>query len=100
MGNDPKVTIRFYSGFLDDGWYTLAKPVQDALVSFLERLQSNPENPASLGNVEIDKKGRLGLRFAEGYAVYWRIFRKQPAGLGLSDPITIDVLEVVRTKQP
>ncbi|MFZ0821755.1 MAG: hypothetical protein WAM91_16950 [Candidatus Acidiferrales bacterium] len=104
MENPSKIPIRFYSQFWDDDWPNLPEKAQEAVVLFLEKLQSNPDNPDILDKCEVDKKKkekRFAYNFFEGYAIYWRVVREPPGeflGIESCKPIRIDVLEVCPTK--
>lgn len=67
------IPIRFYAQFATHDWPALPTEVQDALASFLLKLQRDPNNVEILANAERDQTGRLACEFSPGYAVFWRV---------------------------
>jgi hypothetical protein len=96
MSNSTPIPIRIYQEFTKRDWPKLPGSAQDALASFLVRLQTNPDSPEIVGNIQQDSLGRLGLEFSPGYVVYWQIVRNVADYSG--QPERIEVLALVKTQ--
>jgi len=95
MQKHRKVTVKFYPGFLDNEIQSLPDAVREALLSFLARLQDNPDDMSEFET----EKGRFAHEFIDGFVVYWRLIDPLPAGvteIGLVNSVRIDVLEVTK----
>jgi len=73
MTDSGLIPIRFYAQFAEHDWRALPTDAQDALASFLLKLQRDPNNSGILANAERDRTGRLAYEFSPGYIVFWRI---------------------------
>jgi hypothetical protein len=100
MKDSSPIPIRIYQEFSKRDWPELPSDAQDALASFLMRLQKNPTSPDILAHSQQDMAGRLGYEFSPGYLVYWRLVGKTPGQFAEWDPsapVRIEVLALVKT---
>jgi len=97
MSDSSPIPIRIYREFTKRDWPKLPGAVQDALASFLVRLQTNPDSSEIAANAQRDTAGRLGLEFSPGYLVYWQIVRNEADPFG-QQPVRIEVLALVKTQ--
>ena len=94
-----KIPISFYPEFWDNDRLELPDAACEALVSFLERLQSDPMDSEIRQKAQTNGKGHFAYVFYEGYAVYWSVVTPKGKLLSLlssSKPIRIDVLDVTQ----
>jgi hypothetical protein len=87
--------IRIYREFTKRDWPELPQAAQDALASFLMKLQKNPFSTEIIAHVQKDSLGRLGFEFSPGYEVYWRIITNEFETVAQS--VRIEVLAVLQT---
>jgi hypothetical protein len=96
MTDSGLIPIRFYGEFTKRDWPELPEAAQDALASFLLKLQKNPENPEKAIHAQRDALGSFGYEFSPGYRVYWRVVRNE-FGESLQ-AVRIEVLAIVKTE--
>jgi hypothetical protein len=96
MNDSTPIPIRFYQEFAKRDWPELPGSAQDALASFLVRLQKNPDSSEIAANAQRDTSGRLGFEFSPGYVIYWQIVRNESEPFG--QPGRIEVLALVKTQ--
>lgn len=100
MDNPDKIPVRFYFDFLAADWQGLPASVKRTLSVFLEELEKNPDNPDLIAKCETEGNSHFAYSFYPGYALYWRVIRKEPGPfieLGSCAPIRIEVLELRKT---
>jgi len=69
---EEKVPLVAYSDFYDE-WHRFPPEIQEELAAFLERLTSNPYDPALQAKCEVDSGERFSYRLPGGCVVYWTV---------------------------
>ena len=97
MTESEKIPFRFASSIFDEDLPRLSDSAQDALPSFLEKLQHDPYRSDILEQAETDETGVYAYEFAPGYVVYWRVVRNEEGEflqLQPATPTRVDVLAI------
>jgi hypothetical protein len=70
--HDERVPINAYPNFWED-WSKLPSSVQDEISDLLDKLQTNPYDPALQEKCLIDGSERFAYILQVGYAIYWSV---------------------------
>jgi hypothetical protein len=102
LNRQDKIPIRFYSEFLENDRLELPEAACEALVNFLEQLQSDPASSEIRDKAQTNGRGHFGYFFYERYAVYWIIVTEKGKLLSLFESfkaVRIEVLDVTFVPQ-